>query len=106
MYTYEDVLEGRALGDGKIIILDDFSNELAPGLALLLAPRVKEVQLVTRWSTVVSDPYSVVSHHAHMGWLSHHKNIKVVPSTFVKEVRNVAVTLLNTDTMEEQVEEA
>ena len=105
VYTYEDVMDGRAPEGGVVIILDDFSNELAPGLALLLAPKAKEVQIVTRWPTLVSEPYSTVNRGGHMERLFQHKNIRIVPHTFVKEIGDGSVTLMNTYTMDEQEEE-
>ena len=88
----------------KLSYWDDFSNELAPGLALMLAPRVKEVQIVTRWPTLVSEPYSLVNRNGHMERLFQQKNISVLPHTFVKEISDSSVTLMNTYTMDEREE--
>ena len=58
MYSYEPVLNGDFKSVDHVTIIDDFSDEIVPGLALLLAQSAKTVDVVTQWATVASSPYT------------------------------------------------
>ncbi len=106
VFTYEDVVAGGGPRGGKVIVFDDFSDELAPGLALLLAPDVDEVALVTPYASILSEPHTMPEHRdIQMERLIHGKNIRILTDTLVKDVRDSVVTLVNRVTREERVEE-
>jgi hypothetical protein len=106
VFTYEEVVAGAGPRGGKVIVLDDFSDELAPGLTLLLAPHVDDLQLVTPYATILSEPHTMREHReTQMERLLHQKNIRIVPDTFVKEISDSVVTLVSCITREERVEE-
>ena len=94
-YTYQDIVEGNFTNVDRIIIIDDLSDEIAPGLALLLAQSTEEVTIVTQWATLASSPYVIGNHIAHLERIHSQSNIKILADTFIKSINSNSVTLFN-----------
>ena len=103
VYTYEDVLEGKVGEVGKVLLLDDISNELAPAVAQMLAVQAGEVQLVTRRPMIAQDPHASWA-RALTQQMFRQRNIKFVPFTFITEINGNSVRLLFIPTEEEYLE--
>ena len=95
VYTYESILNGEYQNVDHITIIDDFSDEIAPGLALLLAQSITNVEIITQWSTIASSPYTIGNHIAHLERIHSASNITITPDTFIKSINKQSVTLFN-----------
>jgi pyruvate/2-oxoglutarate dehydrogenase complex dihydrolipoamide dehydrogenase (E3) component len=86
VYTYEDVIMGTAkLGD-RILIIDDFSDRVSPGLAEMMAEQGKKVEIITGRASIV-EPNLVMWRDAMfvMPKLAE-LDVKITPLTAVKEI--------------------
>jgi 2,4-dienoyl-CoA reductase-like NADH-dependent reductase (Old Yellow Enzyme family)/thioredoxin reductase len=95
VYTYEDVLLGKAqLGD-RVLIIDDFSDRKSPGLAELIAGQGKKVEIITGRSNI-TDPYlSSWDDAAFMMPKLDELGVKITPYTWVKEITEKGATCYN-----------
>jgi 2,4-dienoyl-CoA reductase-like NADH-dependent reductase (Old Yellow Enzyme family) len=90
--TYEDVILGRASLGEKVLILDDLCDRVAPGIAELVAGQGKKVEIITSRSHIV-EPYLAT-------WLDapfmlpklDELGVRIVPFTWVKEIKEKAAT--------------
>ncbi len=53
--TYEDLLSGNGIPDtvgGRILVVDELADRIAPGVAEMLAAAGHQVEILTRWTSV------------------------------------------------------
>ncbi len=95
--TYEDLLQGQVpdLVTGRIVIVDELADRIAPGVAELLAGRGHEVEIVTRWPTIGHEYLARVNE---LPWTFERLDqLKVVctPNAWVKQIGEASVTAFN-----------
>lgn len=94
--SYEHVLNGGAASVGKrVLIVDELGDRITPGLAEMLAPQGREIQIITRWPNL--------SHMWGTVWLEmpliyarmDELGVKITPVSWVKEVEASGATCFN-----------
>ncbi len=92
VYTYEDVILGKASLGEKVIIVDDFSDRVSPGVAELLAEQGKKVEIITRRSSI-TEPYLGAWFDApYMLAKLDELGVKITPFTWVKQITERGAT--------------
>jgi 2,4-dienoyl-CoA reductase-like NADH-dependent reductase (Old Yellow Enzyme family) len=95
VYTYEDVLLGKAkLGD-RILILDHFSDRVAPGIAELLADQGKKVEIITARSSITEPYLTLWGDSFFMMPRLYELGVKITPFTWVKQITEKGVICFN-----------
>lgn len=95
--TYEDLLQGQVptLVTGRVVIVDELADRIAPGVAELLAGRGHEVEIVTRWPTVGHEYLARVNE---LPWTFERLDqLRVVctPNAWIKHIGEASVTAFN-----------
>jgi 2,4-dienoyl-CoA reductase-like NADH-dependent reductase (Old Yellow Enzyme family) len=93
--TYEDVILGRAAVGDRVVILDDFSDRVAPGVAELLAGQGKEVEIITARSSITEPNLAVWSDMPFMMSKLDELGVKITPYTWVKEITDGKLACMN-----------
>ena len=104
---WDDVVTGKAGPSGRVIVLDDLCDVVAPLTAVALADNgASSVQLVTRWPMVGLETILDV----YLDWILpklYRAGVEVVVDHFVRRIDGTSVTLYNVHHPEaEQVVEA
>lgn len=105
VYTYEDAVEGKVDGAGKIIVLDDIGDEKGVMTAYMLGSRGSTVHFVTRWAMVAPLTNNLLDLPIHYQRLYGCEGITVHTLSFIKEIGQMSVTLFNVAAGKEWVEE-
>jgi 2,4-dienoyl-CoA reductase-like NADH-dependent reductase (Old Yellow Enzyme family) len=92
VYTYEDVILGTARLGEKVLILDDFSDRVAPGVAELIAEQGKKVEIITGRSSITEPNLMVWSDAAFMLPKLDELGVKITPFTWVKQITEKGAT--------------
>ncbi len=104
--TYEDVILGKAVIGEKVIIVDDFSDRVAPGIAELLAEQGKKVEIITSRSCITEPNLSVWSDMPFMLSKLDELGVKITPYTWIKHISGKEVTCFYVFSGREYVVEA
>ncbi|MBI2962946.1 MAG: FAD-dependent oxidoreductase [Deltaproteobacteria bacterium] len=95
VFTYEDVLNGAATKLGKrLLIVDELGDRTAPGLAEKFAEG-RQVTILTRWPNVFHMWGLYWNETAFVYGRLDELGVRVVPSSWVKEIRPGAATCFN-----------
>jgi 2,4-dienoyl-CoA reductase-like NADH-dependent reductase (Old Yellow Enzyme family) len=94
VYTYEDVILGKATLGEKVLILDDFSDRVAPGVAELIAEQGKKVEIITGRSSITEPNLGVWSDAMFMLPKLDELGVKITPYTWVKEITEKGATCI------------
>lgn len=92
VYTYEDVILGKARLGEKILILDDFSDRVAPGVAEFIAEQGKKVEIITGRSSITEPNLAVWSDAMFMLPKLDELGVKITPFTWVKQITEKGAT--------------
>jgi 2,4-dienoyl-CoA reductase-like NADH-dependent reductase (Old Yellow Enzyme family) len=84
--TYEDVIMGKVDLGGKILIIDDFSDRVAPGVAELLAAQGKKVEIITARSNITDPNLGMWTDAPFMLGKIDELGVRITPHTWVKEI--------------------
>ena len=95
VYTYEDVLLGKAKLGEKVLIVDDFNDRVSPGIAELLAGQGKKVEIVTFRSSISGANLALwLDEPFVMGRLDE-LGVKITPYTWVKQIAEKGAICFN-----------
>lgn len=86
IYTYEDVILDNARLGEKILILDDFSDRVAPGVAELMAGQGKKVEIITGRSSITDPNLGAWFDAPYMLAKLDELGVKITPFTWVKQI--------------------
>ncbi len=92
VYTYEDVLLGTARLGEKVLVLDDFSDRVSPGIAELIAEQGKKVEIMTGRSTITEPNLSSWNDTPFMLAKLDELGVKITPFTWAKEITEKGAT--------------
>jgi len=92
VYTYEDVILGTAKLGEKVLILDDFSDRVAPGIAELVAEKGAQVEIITSRSCITDPNLAVWSDMPFMLSKLDELGVKITPYTWIKQISGKEVT--------------
>lgn len=92
VYTYEDVILGKARLGEKVLILDDFSDRVAPGIAELLAEQGKKVEIITGRSSITEPNLTIWQDTFFMMPRLDELGVKITPFTWVKKITESGAT--------------
>lgn len=95
VYTYEDVLLGKAKLGEKALIVDDFNDRVSPGIAELLAGQGKKIEIVTFRSSISGANLALwLDEPFVMGRLDE-LGVKITPYTWVKQITEKGAICFN-----------
>ncbi|HTY56960.1 MAG TPA: FAD-dependent oxidoreductase [Candidatus Binataceae bacterium] len=103
--TFEDVMDGKLNGAGKIIILDDVGDERGILSAYMLGSKGRDVKFLTRWAMVAPLTNNLLDLPIHYRHLYGCENVSVHTLTFIKSIGENQATLFNVVNGREWVEE-
>jgi len=96
VYTYEDVILGKARLGNKILIVDDFSDRVSPGVAELLAGQGKKVEIITGRSCIMEPNLSAWFDAPFMLAKLDELGVKITPYTWIKQITERGATCFYT----------
>jgi 2,4-dienoyl-CoA reductase-like NADH-dependent reductase (Old Yellow Enzyme family)/thioredoxin reductase len=94
VYTYEDVLLGKAKLGEKVVIADDFHDRVSPGIAELLAEQGKKVEIIVFRDNILNhlpfffDAPFMLKKLDELG-------VKITPYTWVKKITEKGATCVH-----------
>jgi 2,4-dienoyl-CoA reductase-like NADH-dependent reductase (Old Yellow Enzyme family) len=94
VFTYEDVILGKAATGNRVVILDDFSDRVSPGVAELLASQGKQVEIITGRGCI-TDNLAAWSDMPFMMSKLDELGVKITPYTWVKEITDGKLVCMN-----------
>ncbi|MTD58518.1 oxidoreductase [Amycolatopsis pithecellobii] len=89
---WDEVAEGTVVPEGRVVVVDDQSDVIAPLTAVLLAQRGAEVALVTRWPMVGMETVLDV----YLEWIYpqlYAAGVEMIPDHFITAIDGDRVTL-------------
>ncbi|HMM74929.1 MAG TPA: FAD-dependent oxidoreductase [Gammaproteobacteria bacterium] len=95
--TYEALLQGQIpdIVSGRVLIIDELADRIAPGLAELLATREHEVEIVTRWPTVGHEFLMRVNELPTVFERLDQLGVVCTPNAWIKRIGEASVTAFN-----------
>jgi 2,4-dienoyl-CoA reductase-like NADH-dependent reductase (Old Yellow Enzyme family)/thioredoxin reductase len=96
VYTYEDVLLGKAKLGERVLIVDDFSDRVSPGIAELLAEQGKKVTIVTFRSSITEAFLRTWMDAPYLLRKLDELGVNIAPHTWVKQINEKGATCFYT----------
>jgi 2,4-dienoyl-CoA reductase-like NADH-dependent reductase (Old Yellow Enzyme family) len=95
VYNYEDVLLGKAKLGEKILIVDDFSDRVSPGIAELLAGQGKKVEIVIFRGSISGANLDFWLDAPFMLGKLDELGVTIIPYSWVKQITENGATCFN-----------
>jgi hypothetical protein len=86
VHTFEDAVDGKVDGTGKVIVLDDVGDEKGILTAYMLGSKGRTVQLVTRWAMVAPLTNNLLDLPVHYQRLYGCEGVTVHTLSFIKAI--------------------
>jgi len=105
VFTFEDAVDGKVAGTGKVIVLDDIGDEKGILTAFMFGSAGRQVRLVTRWAMVAPLTNNLLDLPVHYQHLYGCESVTVHTLSFIESIADQKVTLFNVVNEREWVED-